>query len=599
MTEEQRRAILLRRKRLAQKKQAAEAGSQEKPARPASQKAGGERAGRPPLRKRRLKSRAKASESPPPADARRASKPRRRPAEDGPPPGKTRRPVRGKRPAPSGRRPRRDREEVAAEPGSKKKLYIIGGAALLVVAVLVGFLLMPGDKTKTPPKDQSKPEQKQTVAKTDPADAAKKAEREREKAIRKAQLLEMFKRCADEESEKPRAYTYLEMLYYRLISDCGGFPMLKQRAEQCLKRVQDTHVSEGKATLEALQEEIESIENRIADEGLEDGYQVALKLFESMPPEIKGVGKYEDIYETLKTDITKKADKEKLLSQLEKEAMAYAKKGLVDVAEAIIRNGFSSQEFDESSKLWQRREKLLQKYKTSELAAWMKKEKDAEDKRRAAAQKKHEEELAQRRDAFLASKKNDTPEPLLGPYDLINWPMRSRGRDWQLDDENGQGVLTAKPKSGGGNWFLGQNGPDWMDYSLSFKVQVLSGTMEFHPRVPASFARRVRGRGGASTDIADFEKKLTLGADTHGTEWVSVTVDVYGGGDETVVEMTVTGGQKEGTQTFKGKDLKPQDVDMTYPDIGSFIMVMCEGSEIKLKDVNLILASRRRKGILD
>ena len=71
---------------------------------------------------------------------------------------------------------------------------------------------------------------------------------------------------------------------------------------------------------------------------------------------------------------------------------------------------------------------------------------------------KAEKELRERKETFVTNKKDTPPEPLLGPYDLINWPIRSANQPWELVDENGKGLLIAKPKSGGGNWWLGPNG---------------------------------------------------------------------------------------------------------------------------------------------
>ncbi len=283
---------------------------------------------------------------------------------------------------------------------------------------------------------------------------------------------------------------------------------------------------------------------------------------------------------------------------MKEEAFAYAHKGLYEVAEQIIRDGFSSDDFDEGTLLWKRREKFVQQFKTAPLAAMMKKEQEAKEVKLKREREEQREELAQRKKDFIASKNAMEPKPLLGPYDLINWPLRSRGRSWELEDVDGKGVLKAKPKSGGGNWDLGPYGVDWEDYSLSFKVKVNAGKMVFYPRI--NLSRASRGMmGGSNLDLSDLAETVVFDSSTHGSEWLDVTIEVYGGGDETVVELQISGGDNAGTTQYKGKDLKSKDTEEAYTSTGSFLMVMCEESNIELKDVKLKLVRRRRKGILD
>ncbi len=497
------------------------------------------------------------------------------------------------------RRPARKTAETAPD-GSRKKLLLWGGvSAAAAVVLVVAFVLMTGGGGNEQAEEQTGSGNTSTTTagkgakESTAAELAKQQEQERLKAAQREELLQEFAQCEKEEAAHPREFSFLELRYYMLLRRCGGFDSLKVRAERKLQDIQRMHKEEGTKTWDAL---LEKWNEMVNDE--EQGYRAALTLFDPMPPEINGLSQVEDRFLEKKKETAALAEKELYLEELKKEAFAYAEKELYEVAETIIREGFSDNDFEKSDVLWKQREELVQQFKAAPMREFLRKKHLAEQKREEAVLAKAKEELDARKESFVTVKEQLEPKPLLGPYDLINWPLRSRRRKWQLDEVDGIGVLTAQPKEGGGNWSLGQFGPDWEDYSLHFKVKVSKGKVVFYPRLNFRDVRAGRTiRSIPSTD--DLSNKIEFSAEKYGTELLDVHVDVYGSGDETVVDLSIEGGSEPGGTTLKGRDLKSEDSQGSYPSAGSFIFVFWEGSDVQLKDVQLQLVRRKRKGILD
>jgi hypothetical protein len=276
--------------------------------------------------------------------------------------------------------------------------------------------------------------------------------------------------------------------------------------------------------------------------------------------------------------------------------MVYARQGRYGVAASIIKLGFDDEDL-EGSTLGARREQLISDFANAPLRKQIEAERKLAAKNAKEAREKAEKELRERKETFVTNKKDTPPEPLLGPYDLINWPIRSANQPWELVDENGKGLLIAKPKAGGGNWWLGPNGRFWEDYSLTFQVKVAKGKMVFFPRTRPS-RPALTGMPGAAT-YSGLPEAIAFEGATHGTDWITVEVDVSGGGDATEVKVTVKGGDSPGTLELKGADLKADNAQGGYYSMGSFLFVMREGSEVHLRDVAVQVVRHRRRGILD
>ncbi len=462
-----------------------------------------------------------------------------------------------------------------------KRLYIYGGAAAGVLLVLaIVFMSLGG---KEPARLAQESNEKAAAA----ADQAAKETQAKRLKTAEAEL----KRCEAEEAANPRAYLYLESQYKTLVLMSTGLPEeFQKRVKDKLDKIIKVHVSEGAKMIEFVDEQVAE-----CAKDKERGYCEALRTLEKLPPEIEGLAEYIERFRALKKQVVEYAKDERHLVELEREAKEYARKKLYDVAERVIREGFNERDFSTDTPIWKRREETLRAYE----GAFLREENDRiaaeESARKAKEREAREKDFAQRFQEFTTGKDKITPEPLLGPYDLINWPFRSRDMPWQLEAEDGSGRLTAKVPDDGRNWVLGPHGNYWEDYSLTFKVKVAKGALVFFPRLES---RQLNS--AAEIDVSAEEKRIRFDAENMGSDWVTVTVDVVGSGDASKIWVEVAGGKKAGKEEYAGERLEFAKIaDAELSDRGAFLFVFGKGSEISLKDVNLRLVRHSRRGILD
>jgi len=493
----------------------------------------------------------------------------------------------GRAPARGVRRPAgRRRREPAEEPSEgwgflQPKFLLAGGIAALALAVVVAVVAFSGGGEKQP-----------QVQKKQPAVTAKdrSSVSENEKRLaRLARAKEALRRVEQEEQANPRSYAYLRALYASILDRYGDLKDFAERIKSKISELEEKQVREAQATLTYLENEVDTLSRE------EGGYSEAVSLFATVPPEIRGVEAFEERFFTLKKKVEELARWERYLQELKAEALAFAREGRYRVASLIIELGFSEEDF-QNTPLWERRQKLIEEFKAAPLAKLLEAEKAAEEKKRRELLAARRKELARRKQEFLAAKSKMKAEPLLGPYDLINWPIRPWHGKWQLSEENGVGVLTVKVDKG--KWWLGPNGPYWEDYALVFKIKVTAGKAHFYPRVDPGgvppFLRRA-----IPPNVRELKPAITFTPENTEGKWVEVAVDVYGPGDAAVVQLQLKGPEGTENRTLKGSDLKSESSQNEYLDHGSFLFVFEEGCEAQLKEVYLKLIRHRRHGILD
>jgi hypothetical protein len=464
-----------------------------------------------------------------------------------------------------------------------KRLYMYGGGAAAAILLLAIVLMLAGGKEPAG-KVALGPAADSAVA---PMVAQEAVQAER---LKKAEA--EFKRIEEEEAANPRAYSYLEGRYSNLSLVSRGLPEdFQARVKRKRDAIVALHKSEGKEMIELLEKQVVEL---AADE--DRGYREALRVLAKPPPEIEGIPEYEERFQQLKKTAARCALDERHLVELVREAEAFARKKLYGVAERVIREGFNERDFATDTPIWERREEILKKYEAAPMAeaeARREAEKEAREKKEREARQKA---FAQRLQEFTAGKTKIASEPLLGQYDLINWPFRSRNAQWKQEkSESGAGRLTAVVPMDGHNWVLGPNGAHWEDYVLRFKARITKGALAFFPRVTAAQLNEI-----AASDPAAEEERIKFDADQVGDGWITVTVEVVGAGDSTRVEVAIEGGRQAGTTTRTGADLKLSESGTAeFPDRGGFLFVFCKGSEIAIQDVELKLVRHGRRGILD
>ena len=464
-----------------------------------------------------------------------------------------------------------------------KRLYVYGGAAAAAILLLAIVFMAVGGKEPAGRVAQGPGAGSAVV----PALTQEAVQAER---LRKAEA--ELKRIEGEEAANPRAYSYLEGLYYNLSLVSRGLPdEFQSRVKRKLDAIIALHKSEGKEMIELIDAQVAEL---AADENR--GYSEALRVLAKPPPEIEGIPEYEERFQRLKETAARYAQDERHLVELKREAEAFARKKLYLVAERVIREGFSEREFATDTPIWERREEILKKYEAAPMAEAQARMDAEEEARKKKEREEREKAFAQRLQDFTAGKAKISPEPLLGQYDLINWPYRSRNAQWKLEkSDGGAGRITAAVPDEGHHWVLGPNGAHWEDYVLRFKARIAKGTLILLPRVTVA-----QINAAAAADPAAEEGRIAFDAEQTGDGWITVTVEVVGAGDSTRVEVTVEGGSKAGTTTRAGADLKlSQSGDAEFPDRGAFLFVFCKGSEISVQDVELRLVRHSRRGILD
>ncbi len=464
-----------------------------------------------------------------------------------------------------------------------KRLYVYGGAAAAVIVVLAIVIMAVGGK-----------EPAHTVAKGPGADSASPAipTQEAVQADRLKKAEAELKSVEAEEAANPRAYKYLEGLYYNLSLVSRGLPdEFQARVRRKLDAILAMHKEEGKTMIEFVDAQVAEL---AADE--DRGYREALRILAKLPPEIEGIPEYEERFQRLRETAATYAQDERYLVELKREAEAFARKKLYTVAERIIREGFNEREFATDTPIWDRREEILKKYEAAPMREAQERMESEELARKTKEREEREKAFAQRHQEFTAGKEKVSPEPLLGQYDLINWPFRSRNAQWKLTkSDGGAGCITAVVPDEGHHWVLGPNGSHWEDYVLRFKAKISKGTLILFPRVTVA-----QINAAAAADPAAGEGRIAFDADQAGDGWITVTIEVVGAGDSTRVEVAVEGGNKAGTTARTGADLKlAQAGDAEFPDRGAFLFVFCKGSEISIQDVDLRLVRHSRRGILD
>jgi hypothetical protein len=463
---------------------------------------------------------------------------------------------------------------------------VLGGAVGAVVLIVVLLLVLSGGGS---PK-QAEPAGGRGAASSGAASAPSDGRAEEEKrALRLAQADSDLRELRAEEAANPRAFWYLRARYSNLAYAYQDLKEFAAKANERLEALTELHQKEAQNTLEFLREERRKRTG--ADE--EGGYQSAVALFVKMPTELEGLPELEAQFQELQAETETLAQQEAYLASLKREAMAYARRDQLRVATLIVQEGFSEKDFGETP-IFARREKILREFQAAGLVAMLEAEDKADRERRESERVARERANKERQDSYVATKGKTPAEPLLGPHDLINWPIRHWGHPWDLSNDGGRATLTVKVGSGGGNVWLGPNGYYWEDYALAFKLKVAAGKVVFYPR--AVTGRPSRALTRQPPELSRFRETIVFDAATVGSDWVDVSLDVYGAGDDSVIALAVGGSEKK---RFQGKDLTAEGAGEPFPDNGSFLFYFWEGSEVQVADVQLKLVRHRRQGILD
>jgi len=474
-----------------------------------------------------------------------------------------------------------DRE--AARTGVRGKLagvppiaWIGGGAGLLVIAV-AAILILSGGGGKDETGGGTAAVAKGSAA-TEKKDAASELEKRREAAERELKALEeMIAASPDAYDSIAGEYERLKNRYQDITDFSAG---CARKAEENQKRA--TEVAQG--ALAAIETEAQALVDK-------NEFAAAAELYEKTPADVierlntrpEVVERFNKRYE----DLSSWAKGGKRLDELRRKAFKYQKQDDGAIAEQILTLNWKNDDY-EGTPVGRLYGEILNQIRTQKLDAELAAEETAEREREERDRLRRAEENRLREEKWQRGKEAIPFVTILGPYDIMNWPIKFPGDVWKHTDDGGNGVLEANNRSGGSECLIGPNGPHWQDFAIRFEFRISEGSFSLSPRtqiprmpfgmpiVPMQLLRR-------------SDPPIEFGKDEFGGDWVPVTVEIHGTGPDAQVRVVVE--SKKIDRTTTGKEMK------VLPDAGSFVFVVPQGAHVAIRKVELKLVHHTRESI--
>lgn len=273
------------------------------------------------------------------------------------------------------------------------------------------------------------------------------------------------------------------------------------------------------------------------------------------------------------------------LEDLERKAARYPEH--LEIALAILEEGFPEAYQSEAEAVWLKRDETLASIRKDGLKGWLERERGAEIARAEASRVAAEEEERRRKERWETLLGSLEWVPHIGRHNLYNWvatsdtmrQMADQDPIWKLQVREGEGVLVAENSSGTES-YLGPFTNHWKDYVLEFEVRLIAGKLSVSPRTKLAdgdFIRQIADQTSPMFSLSE-ENGVGLG------KWVRVEIIVYGDSLQAKIEG-------------REKPLILEKETTRVPESGGFLFSVADGGRVEIRRVRTKLVNSSRDSI--
>ena len=477
-------------------------------------------------------------------------------------------PVRGGR----GRPPRkRKARPVAAgtdaasledqETPSKSPLpLILIGVAVLVVAVIVGVMMIPGSTPEVK-------EEETKVAKEPQVDP---------RQVREDQARETLNRTEQSNRKEPDDRLSAAMRFGSIAREYADTEAGKEAAA-----LRATLLSTWRAEVD---QSWHTLKGDVQSAFKSGDFAAAVQLLDTLPKVFDGAevvleASFENELDNLRIDAHQQYRYKQRLDELSAKAGKYARKGYDDIAIATIE-ALDERVEDEAPDVWKLKQDLVKQVQREGLAMLIEQEGEAEALIAEARRLEEEQKKAAREQRWRDMRESVAWSSKLAATNLYNWVVTSdrqlvgsgQAGNWRVLEREGTAVLLGDNRSGN-DMFIGLFSNHWEDYVCHFEVNIRDGALRISPRT--------NSRGGGIGD--QTSPMLELGDDFPRSRWVGVDLEVHG--DQVVLRYGDSADEIA---------LDPETTRL--PSAGGFVFFIADGTRLEIRDVRVKLVSDTRGG---
>jgi len=386
------------------------------------------------------------------------------------------------------------------------------------------------------------------------------------------------------EKENPTAYVELILYFDSIAEQFKGLPA-GQEAE-----------TKRQAALDAWRTAVQGARQKLETDVAAhiEGYRYAEALALLAAPDavladsddqFGGDNRLDDWIDRQKKDLTLLSTAKARLEDLERKAAKYPEH--VEIAMAILEEGFPEAYESEAEAVWLKRDETIAAIRKNGLKGWLERERGAEVARAEATRLATEEEERRRKERWDSLLGSLEWMPHIGRHNLYNWVATSdtlrvfQGQEptWKLKVIDGEPTLVAENATGT-DGFIGPFTNHWKDYVLEFEMRLLAGKLSVSPRTTLAEGEFIRGIADQTSPMFSFSEENGVGIN----KWVRV-------------EILVNGDHIQAKIDGREKPLLLEKETARIPEAGGFLFSVADGARVEVRKVRTKLVNSSRDSL--